>query len=128
MKNILVVSTDQSLLENMSHVLSSFDFTVNTSQNADEFFEQLKTNEPDLMIIDFILNDVNGGTLSRQIKSDAAHQHQPILILTDYPELQRFSNKFGCDAMLNKPFRMHELVNTVLTLTLKSGSYLNRAS
>ena len=128
MKKILFVSYDQFLLNTVKTELSSWNFIVKTSQNPNELFDELNYFEPDLLIIDFILNDVNGGTLSRQVKSNALTQHIPVIILTDYPELVRFSNKFGCDVMLNKPVRMPELANAAFLLTSKSESYLNRAS
>jgi DNA-binding response OmpR family regulator len=125
MKKLLIVSTDQHLLNALNTDLTQWDYNVQTLQKPDLLFNKLNSFNPDLLIIDFILNDLNGGTLCHQIKCDPKLHNLPVIILSDYPELGRFSNKFGCEAILKKPLQMYDLINAVLKVIKESENSLD---
>ncbi|WP_157740665.1 response regulator [Mucilaginibacter xinganensis] len=108
MKNIIVISTDSNLAETLTGALP-YNFTcAEAFEHPDQLFAQLNRLNPDLVIIDFMLDDLNGGGTVHQIKSDSRWRSLPVIILSEF-SAEQMSNKFGSDAMIKKPFNFTEL-------------------
>lgn len=76
-------------------------------------------NEPaPLTLIDFHLNDLNGLTLAKAIRSDVIIQDTPIIVLTsiDSEQIARDFNELGVIKLLSKPTPVHFLKEAIVTL------------
>lgn len=125
MKNVLIISDDNETIEKLQVSLVSDDFIIHTLPDRDDIVPELVNLQPDLVLIDFLLNSVNGGTLCHQIRSSEDTQYMPIVILSDYPNIEQYTAKFGCNAIIRKPVKKHELVDTLTVLLSKKGMNLN---
>ena len=123
MKNILLVSTDDDVLELIQSNSNLLNADIEAIDTAYGLLSKVRSKHPDLLIIDFILNDDNGGSLCHQIKSDPHLHDLPVILLSDYPNMERFATKFGCDAMLNKPFDLNRLAEILNNLPEPHESY-----
>lgn len=122
MKNILVLSTDEQFLQRLRAELYQDDLIVSVLRQAVNLPKALDNVAPDLLLIDFFLNDVNGGAICHQLKSDSLTRDVPIILLADEPQITRFSNKFGCNAMLSKSSRPGLLAETIELLLADAPS------
>jgi len=121
MKKVLVLSTDAQLLAFLDSELSDKNLAVSVLQNPDDLQNALYSIAPDALIVDFYLNDINGGAICHQLKSDNKTHHLPIVMLTDEPQIARFSNKFGCDVLLSKSAQLHQIAYALHILTEKQA-------
>jgi len=113
MENVLIISDDQELLEDLKGRLSSNDIMLYTLPGREDVLKDVAQINPSLLLIDFLLRRANGGTLCHQIRGHQELQHIPVILLTDYPNVERFTAKFGCNAIIRKPISAHELIKTL---------------
>jgi len=96
--------------------------TLHSIDDVNEFFINIKTNIPDLFLIDSGINDNKGNLLCAQIKKEYAEYDFPVIFLTsksDNQELVKILNS-GADETLAKPVIYHELIHRVKnTLMIK---------
>jgi CheY-like chemotaxis protein len=108
MKNVLLVSTDTDVLNLIKANSPFFNFNV-LPETSNDLLAKLRHSKPDLLIIDLILNENNGGGLCHQIKCDPELRYLPVILLSDYTNMEHLSAKFGCNVVLNKPFDISSL-------------------
>lgn len=121
MNEILIVSSDKHFLHELKADVYFGGFVLKTTSKTHRLFERIKSLRPDLLIIDFILNDDNGGAICHRLKSDPETHYLPVILLTDYTGLNRFSSKFGCGAMLKKPVDRYDLRAAIINQLHLSG-------
>ncbi len=62
---ILVVDDDKEFLEILQESLPTHGFEVSLAQNGEEFRQQVFTSKPDLIILDIMLGESNGGMFTK---------------------------------------------------------------
>jgi two-component system, cell cycle response regulator DivK len=86
-------------------ILSVEGYEVKEAGNAAEALETLKTLRPDLILMDINMPDVDGYTLTAQIRSISGFESVPIVALTANVmrgDRER-SIEAGCDGYIQKP-------------------------
>jgi CheY-like chemotaxis protein len=94
MKNtkILIVDDDPDLTKALKVTLESRQYTVLTAASRSEGMKKIKSNKPDLVILDIVMSTWQDGfEMSRELKADPLYKNMPILILT------AVKNKTGID-------------------------------
>lgn len=122
MKTILVVDDEPDLLELVSFRLEKSGFRILYSPDAETALEILKTQLPDLILLDLLLPKLQGDELCKILKKDDRLKDIPVLIFT--ASIIRVPNNFksiGADDYLLKPFEADELIMKINTLTKKGG-------
>jgi len=120
LKRILVLDDNQDILEVVNEVLSYENFDVHTTCTSNNILQVARDYHPDLVILDFLLNDGNGGEICKQFKADSALKHIPVIIFSAYINRNVDYPSFGCEAVISKPFDLNELVDKVNLLTSKN--------
>jgi CheY-like chemotaxis protein len=81
-RSILVVDDNPSNLKLFTFLLTTPGYVVTTAGNAKEALDVLGRITPDLIIMDLQLPDVDGLTLTRQLKVDPKMKDIPIVAVT----------------------------------------------
>lgn len=82
-KRILIVDDDQDLLLAVAAILASEGYTVITAADREEGMAGIRSEKPDLAILDVMMNTWEDGfAMSREIKADPQSKDMPILMLT----------------------------------------------
>lgn len=115
-KRILVLDDDQDLLEIVYETLTYEDFEVQSTSQSETVISLAETFIPDLVILDFRVNGVNGGEMCMQIKSHPRFKNTPVIIYSAYINHDSELLAYGCDAIITKPFDLTELVEKVNSL------------
>jgi CheY-like chemotaxis protein len=110
MKKLLILSTSQFTIDQLKNSLSHYNFELCLLTNPQSFFEDLHSCKPDLIILDFLLAEKNGGGICHQLKSDPATKDYPVIILSEFAERPE---RFGCDAIVMKPIADSELISLI---------------
>jgi CheY-like chemotaxis protein len=117
LNKVYLVSNDNDSIKSLEHYCSALNLTCTSLEPADDLFFSLRKNKPDLLIIDFILNDINGGSLCHQLKCDPVFHDLPVALLTEYNSLESIAPKFGCGYLLAKPLTLNHFLLLVKKVT-----------
>jgi len=122
MTKILIVEDEKILRETLAYNLTNQGFDLVTSGNGSEALEMMRTDPPDLMILDIMLPGMDGFEVCRQVRT---RSNIPILMLTARDsEIDRVVGlEVGADDYMVKPFSMRELVARVKAM-LRRGKFL----
>jgi CheY-like chemotaxis protein len=123
MNRILVLDDDQELLSVMKEILSLHGFDVITSEPTYEIHELLSLHHPDLLIMDFLMNDVNGGELCSVLKNNPSTQRIPIILLSAYDRIIQSLGDYGCDLFVAKPIDFSTLIYQINSLLPNGKDY-----
>ena len=115
-KRILVLDDNKDILDIVQETLTYERFEVLGTSTSDSVIPLLDTFNPDLVILDYRVSGVNGGELCKKIKGDPLYKNLPVIIFTAYINHNDELHNYGCDAIINKPFDLTELVDKVNSL------------
>lgn len=121
---ILVVDDIQQNIAVVGGILNANDFEVMPATSGAQAWERIRTQLPDLILLDFMMPDVNGIEVCRQLKSDPVTKKIPVIFLTASNETEHLMQAFAAGAVdyVTKPFRAEELLARVRThLELKTA-------
>lgn len=106
-KELLLVDDVQLYLELNKIMLSRDDFVVHTAMSGEEALDKVRSNEPDAILLDLYMPGINGDEVCRQIRSDPATRHIPVIMVTTESdgEGRRRCMHSGCDDFITKPVR-----------------------
>lgn len=115
MTTILVIEDDLSVLDNLQDILSLEEFTVFTAQNGREGVKAALKHQPDLILCDVMMPEMNGYEVVKTLRENPGTQTIPFIFLTAKVERgdQREGMESGADDYLTKPFRPSEVVNAI---------------
>ena len=112
---VLLVDDDARLREIVSMALEDEGYRVRTAASAEEASSLLADDEPDLLIVDWMLPGRDGLDLSRKVRTQSA---LPILMLTAKTDTVDVvvGLESGADDYVTKPFVTKELVARIRAL------------
>jgi DNA-binding response OmpR family regulator len=119
---LLLVEDDRSLAAGLSLALRNKGFAVNHVARGDHALLAIRTDPPDLMILDLGLPDMDGLDVLRQLRS--TNRALPVLILTarDTTSEKIAGLDLGADDYLAKPFDIDELDARLRAMSRRLGS------
>lgn len=123
MNKILVLDDDQELLGVIKEILSLNGFEVFISTPTYDIHELIMRCQPDLIIMDFLMNDVNGGELCSILKSGEDTCDIPIILCSAYDRIIQSLGNYGCDLFVSKPIDFSILTTDIKNLLLKGMDY-----
>lgn len=114
---ILVVDDIQKNIQVVGGILSMAGFEVMPATSGAQAFERIKTQLPDLILLDFMMPEVNGIEVCKKLKSNPATKKIPVIFLTASNEMEHLVEAFAVGAVdyVTKPFQAEELLARVQT-------------
>lgn len=115
---LLLVDDEPGLREAVEAYLEDEGFNVKVASNANEGWELIQEETPDLVITDIMMPQVDGYQFLEQLREDPRYKGLPVIFLTAKGmTTDRIKGyEAGCDAYLSKPFDPDELVAIVKNL------------
>ncbi len=89
-KTILLVEDDRDLLYLMNKKLTDEGFKVKAVETGQEALNYLKTNKPDLALLDILLPDIDGLTILNEIATHQETKEIPVIILSNLADQGSF--------------------------------------
>ena len=115
-KRILILDDNQDILDIVHEALAYENFDVKSTGESADVIPLVENFAPDLVILDYRVAGTNGGELCRQIKAHPQFSDTPVIIFSAYINHHDELFAYGCDAIINKPFDLNELVEKVNSL------------
>lgn len=122
-KKIFLIEDDCELADFMRLYFENIGFSYQIINRTDDVLPFIDAFKPDLVILDFLLPEINGGELCAQIKKNSATSCLPVLIYSAYPKVLCSLGDYGCDAFLAKPFDLTELEEIIQNLAETTISF-----
>ena len=98
MPKILVIDDDKDFQEATRILLESNDFEIAAAYDAAEGLEKVKSEKPDLVILDVMMpGDFEGFEVARKIREDMKLRDLPVVLLTGVHEKKKVPYRFGPD-------------------------------
>jgi DNA-binding response OmpR family regulator len=113
---ILLVDDDKHLLTTVSDFLSFEGFHVLKASNGKEALAILKTETPDVILLDVMMPGMDGGDVAQAIRAIPALQYVPIIFTTavvSKAEEREYGGNIGGESFLAKPFKLDELTSRI---------------
>ncbi|MEO8380399.1 MAG: response regulator [Acidobacteriota bacterium] len=112
----ILIIEDQPTEAKLAHlVLDAAGHSVNSVEAAEQAFEAIKADRPQIILMDMVLPGMDGLALVQILKADPLTRDIHVVATTSYPE--RFSRaealRAGCDAYLVKPVSTRTLPKTL---------------
>jgi two-component system phosphate regulon response regulator PhoB len=125
-KRILVVEDDRAIADLLKHHFSKEGFTVTTTPSGEEALLLVEEIRPALMVLDWMIEDLSGIEVCRQLRRQSANAAMPILMLTARGEEEdRIRGlETGADDFVTKPFSPKELVARAKAILRRSNPNL----
>nr|YP_010196448.1 hypothetical protein LKZ37_pgp020 [Gracilaria cearensis]UAD83845.1 hypothetical protein [Gracilaria cearensis] len=114
-KTILLIDDDINLLNSMASYLISEGFTIHIATNGYNALQNLTIIQPDLIITDIMMPNIDGYELIKRIRSKKNWHQIPVIFLTAKGMTQDriLGYNLGCNAYLAKPFYPEELISII---------------
>lgn len=114
-KKILVVDDDPTTLKIITHFLAQENYSVSTSQSGIEGLKKAFRENPDLIILDVMMSDLNGFQFLSLVKKDGEKARLPVIILSSLAEEADILKglEIGATDYLTKPFSPQVLLAKV---------------
>lgn len=111
-KTILVVDDEADIRDMLRIALEMADYRVIEANNAQSAHALAIDEQPDLILLDWMMPDTSGIELARRLKRDDASCDTPIIMLTAKGEEDNKIQglEVGADDYITKPFSPRELV------------------
>ncbi len=110
--SILIVDDDIIFLNTIRSILEPWGINVSTLESTASFWQVLNATQPDLVILDVEMPEVNGIELCQLLRSDPDWQELPVLFLTARQDAKTIQQIFeiGGDDYISKPVVGAELI------------------
>jgi two-component system alkaline phosphatase synthesis response regulator PhoP len=117
-QQILVVDDDKSIIKIVRAYLEQAGYSVLTAYNGTSAMHTLRSEKPDLLILDLMLPDSDGWDITNNIRNDKRLATIPIIMLTARVEDSDkiVGLELGADDYVTKPFNPREIVARVRAL------------
>ncbi len=107
-----VVDDDPLILELAKTLLENAGHRVRCMSSSVQALSDIRTQRPDCVITDIMMPGQDGMATLLEMRSD--HPNLPIVVISgDAAEHLELAEQFGATAILSKPFRRAELLETI---------------
>lgn len=115
---VLIAEDEPHIVESLSFVLQRSGYEVSSVLDGESALARLRSDPPDMLILDVMLPKLNGFEVLKRLKSDPALCSIPVIILTAKGQTQdrRMAEEIGVDGFMTKPFSNREIVDEVRRL------------
>ncbi len=117
-KRVMVVDDDPDALALMSNILTEEGYELIKVSNATEVGLKAIQMTPDLILLDFLMPDINGFEVCKALRANELTRSIPIMAVTCLTKEEDIERIFECgaDEYLPKPFKVDQLQEKVQEL------------
>ncbi len=120
---ILIVDDEPDIVDVISYNLKKDGFRVTTASDGEEALNKIRKDKFDLVILDLMLPNIQGGELCHLMKNDPKTAGTPIIMVSAKgEEVDRVIGlESGADDYITKPFSVKELIARIRAVLRRAG-------
>lgn len=122
-KKILVVEDEPSLIFTLKDTLEAENYIVEVVSDGNDAIEKVKEFDPDLMLLDLMLPNVNGYDICKEVR-DLKYSFPIIMLTARDQEIDKVTGlNIGADDYMTKPFGVKELLARIKARLRRASAY-----
>jgi len=115
-RHIVYVEDDEEMIDLVTLILERKDFRVSGASSGRKGWEMIKSELPDMVLLDLMMPDIDGWEVFQNIRDTESTKDIPVIIIT--AKAQNVDKVLGLhiakvDDYITKPFKPEELVESV---------------
>lgn len=120
-ETIMIVDDEPDALALMQNILTDQGYELITVSNATEVGLKAATLDPNLILLDFLMPELDGFEVCKALRANEQTRNIPIMAVTCLTKEEDIERIFECgaDEYLPKPFKMEQLQEKVQELVAK---------
>lgn len=117
---VLITEDEPNIIESLTFILKRAGYEVSSVLDGEAAVRRLRSDPPDIMILDVMLPRMNGFEILKLIKSDPYLKSLPVMILTAKGQAhdRHRAEEIGADAFVTKPFSNRDIIDKIRQLTV----------
>jgi len=124
--SILYIEDDPEMIDLVSLILNRQGFQVIGANGGREGLEIVKQTQPDLILLDLMMPDIDGWDVYQQLKTSESTRDIPVIIIT--AKSQTIDRVLGVqiakvDDYISKPFRPGDLIESIKKILARINSH-----
>src|SRR4030067_1105620 len=121
-EKILIVEDEPAIQELLAFNVTQAGFQPLRAEDADSAWQQIRSNVPDLILLDWMLPGTSGVILAKQFRADGRSKDIPIIMLTARGDERDniLGLDSGADDYIPKPFSPRELMARIRAVLRRS--------
>jgi two-component system, OmpR family, alkaline phosphatase synthesis response regulator PhoP len=114
-KTIMVVDDNPDIITIVRTILEGKGFNVLSASSGAECLEALKSQKPDLIVLDIMMPEMDGLEVLTRLKAMSEFTNVPVVLLTAKVQYEDVLGgyKLGADYYITKPFTSTQLINGI---------------
>ena len=123
MKMVYLLEDDLDLSMIVSEFLTSSNFLVKTFSDYRLFFDAIRAQKPDIILLDLMLPNIDGVEVLKYVKSNLVMHNIPLIVVSGVSneEEKVLCLDLGADDYMSKPYGLHELVSRINAVLRRFG-------
>jgi DNA-binding response OmpR family regulator len=112
-KRVIIIEDEENVRETLELLLTNAGFSVKSSATGTDIFNTINDFNPDVILLDVLLDDLDGRDICKAIKNDPLTSHIPVIMLSAVPDVYNAINDVGANDVVSKPFDETTLLNRI---------------
>jgi DNA-binding response OmpR family regulator len=113
-KRILLIEDESDLVMAVKFRLELADYDVSVAADGQEGLDKVKSDAPDLILLDLMLPKVSGYKVAKALKSDPKYKDIPVIVFT--ARVHESKDALGVEAYITKPYEIDTLLDKIKEL------------
>jgi len=113
---VIIFDDDRDILLVTSVILQRKGYEVECREDCSNLHEVLTSFQPQVILMDNWMPDMSGVEAIRNIKSNEAFKHIPVIFFSANSNVEELAREAGADSLLKKPFDIMELQQMIAKL------------
>lgn len=110
---VLIVDDDKDIVDAIEAILQMENYHVTHAYRGSEGIRAAEAEAPRLILLDYMLPDMNGEEVALMIKTKAALKNTHVILISASKNIEEIARRSPIDGYLEKPFEMDHLLDVV---------------
>lgn len=111
-KKIMIADDDPGIVDAVEIILDFEGYQVSSTVNGATVLD-MKTEFPDLLLLDIWMSGFDGRDICRKLKNDDTTKNIPIIMISASRDIEKSAYSAGADDFLAKPFEIDDLLGKI---------------
>jgi DNA-binding response OmpR family regulator len=115
---LLVVDDDRAIADMLKEKLIREGYEVSVAFDGKEALNKVKTDNPDVILLDLLLPELNGFEVLKEIRQNHQDKWRPVIILSGQADLESVKKSYSMEAdhYLTKPCSIDNILRGIRTM------------
>lgn len=125
--SILIAEDSKTQVEILRHLLENAGYSVRIAYNGLEALNEIEKKQPDLVLTDVIMPEMNGYELCRNLKAHSETRNIPVILVTQLFDPQDVLSGLECgaDNFIIKPYEKEYLLDRIRIILTEKDHYVD---